>query len=80
MSILHRRFDSARQLEKSTENGKKVAKDNKLCYISVMVTREVIKKIDISDDYYCSIAQLVEQRTVNPLVLGSSPSGTAKNG
>ena len=45
---------------KSKENGKKVAKGNKLCYISVTVTREVIKKIDISDDSYCSIAQLVE--------------------
>ena len=58
MSILHRRFDSARQLEKSTENGKLVAKGNKLCYISVVVTREVIKKIDISDDSYCLVAQL----------------------
>lgn len=27
---------------------------------------------------YCSIAQLVERRTVNPLVPGSSPGGTAK--
>ncbi len=35
-----------------------VAKGNKFCYISVTVTREVIKKIDISDDSYCLVAQL----------------------
>ena len=37
---------------KITEKWQKVAKGNKLCYISVTVTREVIKKIDISDDSF----------------------------
>lgn len=36
------------------------------------------EKIDISDDSYCSIAQLVELVTVNHPVPGSSPGGTVK--
>ena len=49
-----------------------------IAIFSGTMIREIIEKVDISDDSYCSIAQLVEPATVNRVVPGSSPGGTAK--
>lgn len=40
--------------------------------------REIIEKVDISDDYFCLVAQLVEHGTVNAMVARSSRAETAK--
>ena len=64
-------------LETYKKYPKYLAKQCRLCYIFGTAVREAVEKIDKLDDSYCSIAQLVEPATVNRVVLGSSPSGTA---